>query len=258
MTFMKSLFILLMITASAAGASWEYESSRDEMTGKDITFARTRSVNSQDLHWPHGRGVTARLILRKHPRHGKDAIIILSAGQILCRSYEACNIVVRFDDKPPINMRAVGADDGDSKTIFLQGYDRFIRQLQTAGELRIEVPLYQDGNRLFKFEVSGLGGDAITPSKTTSQKTSSTNATIAPALARSKNCLACHSIDRRIVGPAYIEVARKYKNLPDADGRLSAKIRAGGAGVWGTVPMPPNPTVSPEEATILAKWILSL
>jgi cytochrome c len=77
-------------------------------------------------------------------------------------------------------------------------------------------------------------------------------------LARSKNCLACHQIDAKVVGPAYKDVAAKYAGQPDAVARLTQKVMKGGAGVWGPVPMPANPQVSEAEAKQLVQWILSL
>lgn len=77
-------------------------------------------------------------------------------------------------------------------------------------------------------------------------------------LAKAKNCLACHSLDKKIVGPAYKDVAAKYKGQAGAEAKLAAKILAGGAGVWGPVPMPANTQVSPAEANELAKWVLTI
>ena len=77
-------------------------------------------------------------------------------------------------------------------------------------------------------------------------------------LARSKNCLACHQIDAKVVGPAYKDVATKYAGQPDAVAKLAQKVMKGGAGVWGPVPMPANTQVSEAEARQLVQWILSL
>ena len=77
-------------------------------------------------------------------------------------------------------------------------------------------------------------------------------------LAKAKNCLACHSVDAKLVGPAYKEVAKKYAGDAGAAGKLAKKIQEGGSGVWGTMPMPANPQVSADEAKTLATWILSL
>jgi cytochrome c len=76
-------------------------------------------------------------------------------------------------------------------------------------------------------------------------------------LAKQKNCLACHAADKKLVGPAYKDVAAKYKGDKDAVAKLSKKIREGGVGVWGQVPMPANPQVNEQEAQSLAKWVLS-
>jgi cytochrome c len=76
-------------------------------------------------------------------------------------------------------------------------------------------------------------------------------------LAQKKNCLACHAIDQKLIGPSYKDVAAKYKGQKDAPAKLAEKIQKGGAGVWGQIPMPPNP-VTPEEAKSLAAWVLSM
>ncbi len=76
------------------------------------------------------------------------------------------------------------------------------------------------------------------------------------ALAKAKNCMACHAVDKKLVGPAYKDVAAKYKSDKGAVAMLAAKIKSGGKGVWGEVPMPPN-NVTPEEATKLATWVLA-
>ena len=78
------------------------------------------------------------------------------------------------------------------------------------------------------------------------------------ALARKKNCMACHTVEKKIVGPAYKDIARKYAGQKDAEARLAEKIVKGGKGSWGEIPMPPNATVKPDEATALARWILGI
>jgi len=79
-----------------------------------------------------------------------------------------------------------------------------------------------------------------------------------PALAQAKNCMACHGVDNKLVGPAYKDVAAKYKGDKTASDMLAAKIIKGGAGVWGPVPMPANAQVNEAEAKKLAAWILAL
>ena len=78
------------------------------------------------------------------------------------------------------------------------------------------------------------------------------------ALAQSKNCMACHAVDKKLVGPAYKDVATKYAGQKDAVDKLSQKILKGSSGVWGPVPMPANTQVSEADAKKLATWVLSL
>lgn len=90
-------------------------------------------------------------------------------------------------------------------------------------------------------------------------------ALIAPAaafanqeLAQKKNCMACHAVDKKLVGPSYKDVAARYAKDKDATKKLAEKIIKGGKDAWGPVPMPANPQVTPAEAETLAKWVLSV
>ena len=78
------------------------------------------------------------------------------------------------------------------------------------------------------------------------------------AMAKAKNCMACHALDKKLVGPAYKEVAAKYAGQADAEAMLVTKVQKGGVGAWGKVPMPPNPQVNDAEAKALVHWVLSL
>lgn len=78
------------------------------------------------------------------------------------------------------------------------------------------------------------------------------------ALARKSNCLACHSVDKKLVGPAYKDVARKYAGDAEAEANLVEKVKKGGKGVWGAIPMPPNVTVKDADVQALVHWVLSL
>lgn len=79
----------------------------------------------------------------------------------------------------------------------------------------------------------------------------------AQQLAKQFACLSCHAIDRKLVGPSYQDIAKKYANDKTATAKLAAKIHAGGSGVWGQIPMPANPTVSDAQLKILVSWILA-
>lgn len=77
------------------------------------------------------------------------------------------------------------------------------------------------------------------------------------ALATSKSCMGCHGVQRKVVGPAFKDVAAKYKGDKNAVEHLTRKIKQGGSGVWGKVMMPANPQVSDADAQKLALWILN-
>lgn len=79
------------------------------------------------------------------------------------------------------------------------------------------------------------------------------------ALAQKNGCLACHQVDKKVVGPSYKDIAAKYKGAEAAKiDELATKVKAGGVGVWGQIPMPPNAKVTPEDAKTLVQWILTL
>jgi len=80
----------------------------------------------------------------------------------------------------------------------------------------------------------------------------------AEAMMKKDGCAACHAVDKKIIGPSYQEVAAKYKGDKDAAAKLAAKVKNGGVGVWGEVPMPPNAQVSDADINTLVGWILTL
>ena len=75
-------------------------------------------------------------------------------------------------------------------------------------------------------------------------------------LAKKNNCLACHAVDKKIVGPAYQDVAKKYASQADAEATVMKNIKAGGSGKWGPIPMPPQTQLSDADAKALAAWVL--
>ena len=85
------------------------------------------------------------------------------------------------------------------------------------------------------------------------------DAAAAQALAQKSGCLACHSVEKKVLGPAYKDVAAKYKGDKTAEARLVAKVKAGGSGVWGPMPMPPmGAQVKDPDIKTIVEWILSL
>ena len=76
-------------------------------------------------------------------------------------------------------------------------------------------------------------------------------------LAQSSGCMTCHGVDKKIIGPSYKEIADKYRKDKGAEAGLIKKVKAGGKGVWGETPMPPNAHVKDEDIKTLVNWILS-
>lgn len=77
-------------------------------------------------------------------------------------------------------------------------------------------------------------------------------------LAQKSGCLACHAVDKKVVGPGFKEIAAKYKGDKGAEANLAKKVKSGGSGVWGQVPMPPNAAVKDPDIQALVKWILAM
>jgi cytochrome c len=85
----------------------------------------------------------------------------------------------------------------------------------------------------------------------------SSSAMASADLAKAKNCMACHAIGSKLLGPAFKDVASKYAGQSAAEAKLVTKVMKGGSGTWGTLPMPPNPQLSEAEAKTLVKWVLA-
>lgn len=78
-----------------------------------------------------------------------------------------------------------------------------------------------------------------------------------PELAKKHNCMACHQVDKKLIGPSYQDVAMKYKGQKDAAQKLAVKVKKGSTGVWGNVPMPPNAAVPDADIKTLVAWVLA-
>ena len=104
--------------------------------------------------------------------------------------------------------------------------------------------------------VTILGAAAVSLSLTAAL-TAASPAMASEELAKKHNCLACHAVDKKIVGPSYKDVAAKYRGDKSAEDKLFEKVKKGGVGVWGQIPMPPNATVPDPDLRALVKWVLS-
>lgn len=118
-------------------------------------YASISSVNLVDFDFPYAGAQRARLLLRIHPKYGKDVILSIERGQFLC-GIDGCNITVRFDDGKPANYSVTEPADHKTTMLFIDEYSRFVSRLKRAKKLQIEARFYQQGNHVFEFDVSGL------------------------------------------------------------------------------------------------------
>ena len=136
---------------------WDYSQFEDEMGSGKIYTATIESTNTINLDFPYNGEQHGMLMLREHPKHGKDVILKIERGQLLDSEYND-SIVVRFDSDKPLTFSSVGASDHSTETLFLRGnaFPTFSTRLKTAKTVRIQAPIYQGGNQVFVFDVEGF------------------------------------------------------------------------------------------------------
>lgn len=146
------------------GSQWQYTQDTDPMADGVTYTALVVSSNTVSFDFPYQGAQHGRLMLRDHPRFGKNVILSIERGQILCRSYDGCTILVRFDDGKAQRFSAAGAADNSTETIFVSNYSRFLAAMKKAKKVRIAVEVYQEGSPVFEFDVSGFAEDRFRPS----------------------------------------------------------------------------------------------
>lgn len=144
------------VKVNPSGQQWNYAARENKMTGGDTRHAFVLSSNTVNFGSPYSGEQHGRLTLRVDPKYGRDVIFSIERGQLLCRSYEDCNVLVRFDDEKPENFSAVGPADNSSDTVFIRNYDRFLGKVRKAKTVRISLTVYQEGSPVFEFDVSGF------------------------------------------------------------------------------------------------------
>lgn len=142
--------------AQRLAAKWSYRVDDDPMTSRKARYASIQSENTLNFDFPYQGEQHGRLMLRDHPSHGRDVMILIDKGQILCPSYDDCNIRVRFDEGNPQRWSAAGAADNSSTVIFLRNEGGFIQKLRGAKVVRIQIPVYQEGEPMLEFHVGGF------------------------------------------------------------------------------------------------------
>lgn len=148
----------------APGAQWHYRQQNDPMATGTSYFAVVQSTNTVEFDFPYSGRQHGTLTIRTHPRHGKDVIFSIERGQLLCRSYEDCTVLVRFDDQEAQRYSGIGAADNSSETIFIHNYSRFVGAMMKADTVRISAEVYQEGSPVFEFDVRGFDVEKYRPS----------------------------------------------------------------------------------------------
>lgn len=141
--------------AAAEGLFWRYEASEEKMGKGTIYHAAVRSLNKVNFSFPYAGPQRATLLLRKHPRWGRDAVLTIEKGQLLCR-LGGCAVSVSFDGEKPVRFSGNEPADHSSTAVFIVPYDRLVAGLKKAKRVSIELPVYKHGMQVFEFDVRGL------------------------------------------------------------------------------------------------------
>lgn len=157
-----SMAVVTIDTAIVAGIEepvdqskqWTETSEKDEMTDVMSYWSTLISDNTEYFDFPYEGGSKLKITVRYMKKYGTDVIISISQGQMLCNEYNGTNYVtVRFDDTPAKKYYTIEPADGSSESLFLNSSRDFINRAKTAKTIKIEVPFYQEGNRVFTFTI---------------------------------------------------------------------------------------------------------
>ena len=147
------------LEAKLAKFKWQYQVSKDQLTGKPTHLAWVESINQVNFGFPYQGPQRGQLMLRIHPQHGKDLILRVERGQMLVRSYESTKVKAVFDAGNPETYAVVGPADHGTTTMFFRDYDGFTARMREAKKVKISVPFYQQGSVVFEFNVSEFDAD---------------------------------------------------------------------------------------------------
>jgi hypothetical protein len=147
------------------GSQWRYESEAESMGRGTMYTASVTSSTPLNLGAPYAGTQWPVFVLRSHPKYGKDAILLIDEGQILCRSYEACTISISIDGKPPRNFEAYGAADNSTTSAFIRGHDRLAKEIMGGKEMKVQFPVYQNGEPVLTFNIEGFKPEKYRPAK---------------------------------------------------------------------------------------------
>jgi hypothetical protein len=157
---------------AAPGAQWSYRHEADSMSKGLSSTASVSSTNAAQFKFPYSGAQRGILTIRTHPRYGKNVMFQIERGQIQCRSYQDCAVLVRFDDAQAEHFSGRGPDDGSTTLVFILNYARFLDKMAKAKTVRISAPVYQEGSPIFEFNVAAFDRSKYVPSPASSAKKS--------------------------------------------------------------------------------------
>lgn len=141
--------------AENATLHWIYDESPDKMGRGTVKTATIRSLNEIEFGFPYQGRQRMTLMLRVHPKYGKNVILSIERGQFLCR-IDGCAASVRFDQGKPETYSASEPADNSTTYLFIGNYDRFLTGLRKSKKVSVEAQFYQEGSPVFEFDTSGL------------------------------------------------------------------------------------------------------
>lgn len=145
-----------ILTTKEPKTAWSYRESEYDMGKGRVYQAINQSTNTANFSFPYSGAQHATLILRTHPKHGKDLIFQIEKGQILSSSYDGSKVLVRFDDGEPVKFKVMPPADHGSTSVFIQDYYGFVKKMLKAKRVRISANVYKEGSPMFEFDVSGF------------------------------------------------------------------------------------------------------
>ncbi len=141
--------------AERLGLRWYYHEYQAEMDRGTVNMAAVKSGNEIKFGFPYANSQRGTLMLRIHPKYGKDVILSLEHGQFLT-GVDGGEVTVRFDSGKEQVFRVNGMADYKTNAIFIRDYERFLNAMRTAKRVQIEAFFYQEATRVFEFNVTGL------------------------------------------------------------------------------------------------------
>lgn len=140
-----------LLSLPSFAQSWAYDNEVDKMTGKESKTAWVRSENSLRLEFPYAGPNYGTLSVRRHPKYGTDVIVQIDKGQVMCRAYDPCSVMVRFGDAKPVRFSGLPSSDHDSTVVFLQPASKFIAQAKSAKKILVQLTLFRGGDQILEF-----------------------------------------------------------------------------------------------------------